>query len=220
MKLLYFSLLLLWGCDKAKNEEIKTVSLDSAKYDGMYLGSNYEIAGTYHSSYFLLTICHYIRYENYEDWWSARYSTKGEDYYKKTKESKSVIYYEIINLSAAFKPKKLGKLYFSKLNFENGERVIYTSDTTSNGFYFQIAKQNFISYKSNLEGVLVSKLVNSSLDSFCVEKEHKPECFYGIYKDVVEVPYRIITDEEIKDPTTKVKNEEFMRSISSYQAKK
>lgn len=215
MKWLYLPLLLLLGCNDVKKVELKSGNLDSTKYDGMYFDNNNEVAGTFANKNFLLTICHYTRYDNYKDWWLNRYTIhKDEEYYKKQKNVKAsgVVYYEIINLAAAFKPKKTGKLCCSKLTFDNGEKVTYYSDTTEKGFHFKVVRKPMsLKAENNWYGILLDKTVNSALDSSCQPRKN---CFYGIYKEVLQVPYRIITDEEINDPETKIKNEKFMESIN------
>lgn len=214
MKWIYFSLILLLGCNKTKTVEYGK-GLDSTKYDGMYLGANYEVAGTFTNQYFLLTICHYKRYQTYKDWWIMRYNNityEANKDYLENLNIETVVYYELIDLSSSFKPKKIGKLCCSNLSFEKGERVTYYSDTTKTGFAFEVIRRPMsLKREYNGNGLLIEKSGNSMLTDDCLNNNDK--CFFGTYERILGVPYRIITDEEINDSQTQIKNEEFMLHI-------
>jgi hypothetical protein len=193
----------LWCCKEndVKVEGKKSNLLDSCKY------GNLGFAKTYHKDIFLLSVCGYNRYGN------CTFESKKYEFGSMYED----MYYEIIDLSSKYKNvKKVGKLYFFRR--ESHYNLVYHSDTSQNGFYFKCIRQEKIPYKNRINDIIIERVVSSQLDSLCTFPEEYvgvKYCFYGEYKSILNNSYRIITDEEISNPQTKIKNEEFMKSIKN-----
>ena len=220
MKWVSCFLLLLLGCqysDKSNtssSDSTQFIFLDSTKYDGLYCFLDFYCelpkSGVYlnRNAAFLLNICNYTRFDNYSEWHKRRYENKIDI----LKEPKNTIYYELIDLDAAFKPKITGKLYFW---YQADIDVrCYLSDTSKSGFYFKLTDFQ-PSYNRKFQGIFVERLITSTFDTLCNLKSkgyNSGRCLYGEYENIIKTPYRIITDEEIASPNRKEVNEYFLKN--------